>query len=278
MCCTAAIEVLATFKPCVVSSIQQRIAFLMERESASTPVPPPQQQPMALIPPSSPQPSTEEAEHHAVPIDQPAPTRSPVTNRQSGPDLYDICNAGNGTIKSEFCDVYLGGISLGFYLSQDMTKQGYGTCLPEEPLDVRQTRAIVDKFMRDHPEELNQSAATLVVEALVRAFPCKPPESNFTTKVFYEWCSSKRESIEFSRCALYVAGFLAGVKSERTIAEQEPRTWCLPHDLSVQDAIATYVGMWRSIEQKGNGFGPVETATPQAVLTSLLIRSCEIKK
>jgi uncharacterized protein len=62
----AAIEMLANSKPCVVSSIQERIAFLMEREAASTPVPPSQQQPMALIPPPNIQPTAKPV----VPIDQ----------------------------------------------------------------------------------------------------------------------------------------------------------------------------------------------------------------
>ena len=58
----AAIEVLATSKPCLASAIQQRIASLLQSESASAPMPPSQQEPMPLIPPSSSQPSTNAAQ------------------------------------------------------------------------------------------------------------------------------------------------------------------------------------------------------------------------
>jgi TPR repeat protein len=49
----AAIDVLATSKPCIASAIQQRIASLLQSASASAPMPPSQQEPMPLIPPSS---------------------------------------------------------------------------------------------------------------------------------------------------------------------------------------------------------------------------------
>jgi uncharacterized protein len=58
----AAIEVLATSKPCLASSIQQRIASLVQSESASAPMPPSQQEPVPLIPPTSSQPSTNAAQ------------------------------------------------------------------------------------------------------------------------------------------------------------------------------------------------------------------------
>jgi hypothetical protein len=53
----AAIEVLATAKPCLASAIQQRIASLLQNASASVPMPPSQQEPMPLIPPASSQPA-----------------------------------------------------------------------------------------------------------------------------------------------------------------------------------------------------------------------------
>jgi hypothetical protein len=65
----AAIELLATSKPCLASTIQQRIA-LLQSESASAPMPPSQQEPMALIPPSDSRPSTNAADNQAAPIGQ----------------------------------------------------------------------------------------------------------------------------------------------------------------------------------------------------------------
>jgi hypothetical protein len=70
----AAIEVLATSKPCLASAVQQRIASFVQTESTSAAVPPAQQEPMALIPPSTSQPPTKAGDdqglanpaHHAA--------------------------------------------------------------------------------------------------------------------------------------------------------------------------------------------------------------------
>jgi uncharacterized protein len=64
----AAIEVLATSKPCIASAIQQRIASLLQSESASGPITPSQQEPMALTPPSGPRPLPGDGQ--AAPIGQ----------------------------------------------------------------------------------------------------------------------------------------------------------------------------------------------------------------
>jgi uncharacterized protein YecT (DUF1311 family) len=63
----AAIEVLAASKTCLAGAIQQRIASLMQTESASAAVPPAQQEPMALIPPSSTQSATKAGDDQGAP-------------------------------------------------------------------------------------------------------------------------------------------------------------------------------------------------------------------
>jgi hypothetical protein len=210
---------------------------------------------------------------------------SPVAGQGMGPDLCEACvSAGKGTVKSDFCNLYLKGISEGLFIGQDVTSQGLKTCLPEnEALDVRQTRAIVEKFMREHPERLNQKAGSLVFEALVQAFPCKAEQSSVTAKTLYEWCSSKRDSPKFFDCALYIGGFVAGMASGRTVAEAPASLGCIPRNLSGEDAIERFVRMWRSnVEEKGrrliSGVGPVENVTPQMALTVALMGPCEVKK
>jgi uncharacterized protein YecT (DUF1311 family) len=63
----AAIDVLATSKPCLANAIQQRIASLVQMQSASGAAPPTQQEPLALIPPSSAQPATKVGDDQAAP-------------------------------------------------------------------------------------------------------------------------------------------------------------------------------------------------------------------
>ena len=45
-------------------------------------------------------------------------------------------------------------------------------CFPEGAT-LQQARLIVEKFMRDYPQALHQSAAKIVGTALILAFPCK---------------------------------------------------------------------------------------------------------
>jgi hypothetical protein len=210
---------------------------------------------------------------------------SPAAGQGMGPDLYEACvNAPKGSVKSEGCNLLLQGISMGLFMGQGLSNSGARTCLPDdESLDVRQTRAIVEKFMREHPEKLNQKIATLVLEALVNAFPCKAEQSSFTAKSLYEWCSTKQDSLKFFDCALYIGGFVAGMASERTVAEAPASLGCIPRNLSGQDAIERFVRMWRSnVEEKGRrvipGVGPVENVTPQIALTIALTGPCEVKK
>ena len=210
---------------------------------------------------------------------------SPVAGQGMGLDLYEACmNAPKGSVKSEGCNLLLKGISMGLFMGQAVSNSGARTCLPDdESLDVRQTRAIVEKFMREHPEKLNQNLATLVLEALIRAFPCKAEQSSITAKTLYEWCSSKRDSPKFFYCALYIGGFVAGTASGRTVDEAQASLGCLPRNLSGEDAIERFVRMWRSnVEEKGQrvvpGVGPVENVTPQIALTVFLLRPCEVKK
>jgi Rap1a immunity proteins len=92
-----------------------------------------------------------------------------------GTDLYEDCvTAEKGSDKDALCSIYVYGISAGIWMAQTMQDAGQPFCLPREgPLDFRQARAIVEKFMRDHPEGLNAKSPLVVAGALKQAFPCK---------------------------------------------------------------------------------------------------------
>lgn len=91
-----------------------------------------------------------------------------------GPDLYDACvTAEKGSERDALCTMYVYGIAAGIWIAQTMYTAGQEFCLPkDEMLDHRQARAIVEKFMRDHPEKLNAAAPLVVAGALTQAFPC----------------------------------------------------------------------------------------------------------
>jgi hypothetical protein len=95
--------------------------------------------------------------------------------QSGGPNLYEACvTAHRGSIEDRACNLYLSGISTGFYLAQQVYGAGGHFCFPnEEALDVRQVRAITEKYLRDHPEKMHEKAPLLVLLALAQAFPCK---------------------------------------------------------------------------------------------------------
>jgi hypothetical protein len=47
-------------------------------------------------------------------------------------------------------------------------------CWPEGGVSNDQARLVVIKWLEDHPENLNIGAASQIVDALTKAFPCKP--------------------------------------------------------------------------------------------------------
>ncbi|HEY4969842.1 MAG TPA: Rap1a/Tai family immunity protein [Steroidobacteraceae bacterium] len=95
---------------------------------------------------------------------------------ESGDDLRAICvNVVKDSAADISCNLYLSGFSEGLFLGEILQEKGTTTCMPRDAaLDYRQTRAILEKYMQDHPEELNRKASILVLRAVASAFPCAP--------------------------------------------------------------------------------------------------------
>jgi hypothetical protein len=87
-----------------------------------------------------------------------------------GTELLRFCNMPDGTTGSEFCQAFIVGVRDGVVLATQLrgVKQIMDTPL-EAKLD--QLRAVVVKFLNDHPEEHHKAAALLVIFALGEAFP-----------------------------------------------------------------------------------------------------------
>jgi hypothetical protein len=88
----------------------------------------------------------------------------------TGADLYANCQS-KGQMDEMACVAYIGGFSEGLLLG---TTLGSGSYCPPKGLGSQQTRLIVEKFLRDHPERLHEHAAFLAAHALTTAFKCKP--------------------------------------------------------------------------------------------------------
>jgi hypothetical protein len=91
-------------------------------------------------------------------------------NAFTGTDLYNLCS--EKRIEG-YCLSYVRGFMDGMTLGRAAGQRGPGIyCPPNEGMSVDQTRLIVEKYLRDHPEKLHQDAALLAAEAIIRAFPC----------------------------------------------------------------------------------------------------------
>lgn len=78
--------------------------------------------------------------------------------------LINDCAANRGMVL-DLCGSYV----LGVADALQITGQ---TCRPHSDIGTAQTLAVVRKFLADHPEHWNKSAAWLVKTPLVEAFPC----------------------------------------------------------------------------------------------------------
>jgi len=87
----------------------------------------------------------------------------------TGADLYANCQ-NKSNLDQTACAAYLLGYWEGLHLG---TALGTGSYCPPSGLSPQQSRLIIEKFLRDHPERLHEHAAFLAGEALTAAFKCK---------------------------------------------------------------------------------------------------------
>jgi hypothetical protein len=92
----------------------------------------------------------------------------------TGTQFYESCVDKPQDGARNICEAYLSGYQVGFFVAQTLSQAGIPTCLPEG-MSGTQTRLIVEKYMRDHPEELHKKVELIVMDALRAAYPCAPP-------------------------------------------------------------------------------------------------------
>jgi Rap1a immunity proteins len=90
-----------------------------------------------------------------------------ATAFRGGADLYTSCTTSRG---ADFCDAYImGAVDAMFALKN---ASGAGNVCITDGVRLRQVRDIVVQYMKDHPETRRYTAASIVVVAVRKAFPC----------------------------------------------------------------------------------------------------------
>jgi hypothetical protein len=95
---------------------------------------------------------------------------SPVVAEVTGNNLLAYCTTPEVEGEKVVCLAYIDGVAA--TLAAGATVEGIGACFTR-PQTTGQLRDIAVKWLREHPQRLNISAAPLVVIALALAFPCR---------------------------------------------------------------------------------------------------------
>ena len=91
-----------------------------------------------------------------------------------GTQLYQSCRAKERTTLDFVCVAYIHGFLDGMATGQATGEQNPPMyCPPKGGISVDQGRLIVEKYLRDHPEQLHKEAGLLAASALWDAFPCR---------------------------------------------------------------------------------------------------------
>jgi len=90
----------------------------------------------------------------------------------TGNKLLEACES-KGEFDQEFCHGYITGVSDMEGINTAAHPEQRRSCIPEDVTNG-QIKDVVLKYLRDHPEDRHLLAAILIVEAVSKAFSCKP--------------------------------------------------------------------------------------------------------
>jgi hypothetical protein len=91
----------------------------------------------------------------------------------SGKELYESCLAKEAkNTETVNCAAYIHGFIDGMIMGYTARDTVRGYCPPVTGVSVARGRAIIEKWMHDHPERLGTEAGILAGLALSEAFPC----------------------------------------------------------------------------------------------------------
>jgi hypothetical protein len=89
-------------------------------------------------------------------------------------ELYRSCHSTARSMGDFGCIAYIHGFLDGMAAGHAAAEILQGKfCPPKEGVSVDQGRLIVEKYMRDHPGQLNREAGLIVASAMYDAFSCR---------------------------------------------------------------------------------------------------------
>ncbi len=96
----------------------------------------------------------------------------PGKNGFSGMDFLQGCaNPPVGSSLDGWCKGFVLGVVAGVASEHQMNVSGKKLC-GSGPSSYEQIQLILQKYLNDHPERLNEQVSTLVLEAFLRAYSC----------------------------------------------------------------------------------------------------------
>lgn len=99
---------------------------------------------------------------------------SPPASAYSGAELYQSCSNGDaGSADNLACAAYVRGFVDGMIMGYTAHGTVRGYCPPVSGISVTTGRAIIEKYLREHPEKRKTDASILAGLALSEAYPCK---------------------------------------------------------------------------------------------------------
>jgi len=90
---------------------------------------------------------------------------------ETGADLHQACGADSAAQDQLICLSYLKGFIQGISIIEIVANKRF-LCLPESGGTLGQDKAVVQKYLDDHPDEWHKPSSLLVYFALAKAFPC----------------------------------------------------------------------------------------------------------
>lgn len=84
----------------------------------------------------------------------------------------DVASSPRTAVLLSHCYGFMKGVGDAYAIALDKAGAAPGFCPPEGVLSGEQSRRIFLEWARENPEQLDKSAAAVVTEALIEAFPC----------------------------------------------------------------------------------------------------------
>ena len=85
-------------------------------------------------------------------------------------DLKTLCKAQDKE-SDKLCSIYIAGVYDGFAGAQLMRARGMASCMPA--IGPGSARAIIEKFLDEHPDQLQRPVIVVAPLALISAFHCE---------------------------------------------------------------------------------------------------------